>query len=132
MRMVARHRDDGMTDSPHDALQFVVALSGRRFVLFLLIASLDAAGEAPTGATLREAYNAVADEELSDGGFYPALDAMVDAGVIERVPAGGRETHWRVSDRGWQQLDAGYQWVGRIIDDAQTLETGANSDGENT
>lgn len=101
--------------APDDALQFVAALSGRRFVLFLIIAALEAAGEPATGPTLRKRYHTIADEEFTDGGFYPALEAMVDVGVVEERPSSGRAAHWHVSDQGWRQLEAGYNWVGWIV-----------------
>ena len=112
--------DDGGAASvaPSDALQFVISLSGRRFVLFLVVAALEAAGEPPTGPALRAQYNALVDDDqdLSDGAFYPALGAMVQAGVVEERPASGRAAHWHVTDQGWTQLAAGADWVQTILD----------------
>lgn len=66
---------------------------------------------APHGLAVRDTLEAAYDEdEISNGRVYPALDELVEKGLVEKSHPDKRTNEYTITARGRRELDAHRTW----------------------
>ena len=78
---------------------------------FRLLALLNRRDDAPKGVTIKQRLEAYLDEELNHGRLYQNLDALVEAGYVEKRPRDGRTNAYSLTDAGRETLMTELAWL---------------------
>jgi DNA-binding PadR family transcriptional regulator len=83
-----------------------------------LLASLTSL-DAPTGMDVNRALEADYETELTDGGLYPALDNLVEKGLITKIAVNARRNEYELTERGRRKLVSHNDWQSAAIQGGQ-------------
>lgn len=70
----------------------------------------------PSGQDIKVEIEKTYDREVTHGRLYPNLDALTDAGFIDKGPVNRRSNFYETTDRGLRALEERRAWENRYFE----------------
>lgn len=87
-------------------------LTGFQRDCLVVIAGLDS----PKGLAIKDELDEYYGSEINHGRLYPNLDALVQAGLIEKGQIDDRTNSYSLTDEGRELLAGRYEWENQYVD----------------
>lgn len=75
-----------------------------------------AGGDSPKGLDIKAELDRYYGTEINHGRLYPNLNALVDAGLVEKDEIDGRTNAYSVTEEGRELLAERFEWEDQYVD----------------
>ena len=96
-------------------------LTGFQRDLLIVIAGLDD----PNGLEIKEEIEEYYESPINHGRLYPNLDTLVEEQLVEKTQQDERTNAYRLTDEGWDLLEARRDWEAEYVEAMQERSASA-------